>query len=746
LFGENAAIIKISSKRRCTLSSSKDKFLVSAQKFIQKGQFDRALRDYEQVVTADPKDVKHRQKLAELMVRCNRKDDAIREYETIAKYYDENGFYLKSIAVYKQIQRLDPSNIQVSLCLAALNEKQGMIGNALSEYKILFDHYQKQGQTGEAIDILRKMQGVDPENADIRLKLAETLFAGDLKDEAYQEFTRAALILKNRGSSEIFDRVCRKIHDLFPDRTDSSVFDILTEQLRNGVVGDAIPKLQKILADDPDNLTALDLLAEAYRLSADKEGRKGVLQRLLDLSPADIAPKKNLIQCSVEQGDLEGGVALLDRYLSDLLTAGAYGELEYYYTTLQNHAPYDIRLLDGLKKLYELTGEASKLADVQVSLNILSQKEQPQEAGLGDVLAVESAGNDKAGSDDSPWGDEIDLSLAGDVDSESDPEMSQVGSVEFGDIELSSEDVIDTVSAQQDFEIDISFELPDEGEVFAPTRIEFEEPALTLDTALPTAMEQNELLPWEHDSEQELVAELSLADEGAAEDFSPGEASAWEDDAPSAPLEQELPDAFKLSLDEPVSLAEMVPEDSADDLFELPDGSIPSAADTSEAYSISPATVFERFKESGVQESEHADAETHYSLGIAYMEMGLQSEAINEFRISANDPDRELDSLTLQGVCFRDRCDYSDAEELFTALLSLSGLDADRLLALRYELGLLYEISGRRDEALQVFRQIFGSNPGFRDTMQKIAHLSGNESSFDLSDLDDVDIELEELE
>jgi len=51
------------------LSSQKDKFLASAQKYIQKGQFDRALKDYEQVVTADPKDVKLRQKLAELLIR-----------------------------------------------------------------------------------------------------------------------------------------------------------------------------------------------------------------------------------------------------------------------------------------------------------------------------------------------------------------------------------------------------------------------------------------------------------------------------------------------------------------------------------------------------------------------------------------------------------------------------------------------------------------------------------------------------
>ncbi len=198
------------------MSSQKDKFLASAQKFIQKGQFERALRDYEQVVTADPKDIRHRQKLAELLVRCNRKEDALQEYETIAKYYDENGFYLKSIAVYKQIQRLDPTNIDISLALATLNEKQGMIGNALSEYKMVFDHYEKSEKTAEAIAILRRMQGVDPENAEIRMKLAETEFAAGSVDSAYQEFTRVALTLKNRGNTAAFDKVCRRIKELFP--------------------------------------------------------------------------------------------------------------------------------------------------------------------------------------------------------------------------------------------------------------------------------------------------------------------------------------------------------------------------------------------------------------------------------------------------------------------------------------------------------------------------------------------------
>lgn len=132
------------------MSSKKEKYLESAQKFILKGQLDRAIKDYEQVVAMDPDDVRQRQRLAELLVRVNRKEGAIGEYESIGKHYADNGYYLKAIAVYKQIQRLDPDNIKTSLSLASLNEKQGLTGNALAEYSRVYSFYDRSGKRSDA--------------------------------------------------------------------------------------------------------------------------------------------------------------------------------------------------------------------------------------------------------------------------------------------------------------------------------------------------------------------------------------------------------------------------------------------------------------------------------------------------------------------------------------------------------------------------------------------------------------------
>jgi tetratricopeptide (TPR) repeat protein len=736
------------------LSSQKDKFLASAQKYIQKGQFDRALRDYEQLVTVDPKDVKHRQKLAELLIRCNRREDAIREYDTIARYYEENGFNLKSIAVYKQIQRLDPSNIEISLSLAALNEKQGMIGNALSEYKTVFEHYEKSGRPDDALKILEKMQGVDPDNVDIRLKRAETLFAAGTVDKAYQEYTRAALTLKDRGLTALFEKVGGRIRELFPDKTDNA-FDILVEQVRSGAVEDAIPRLRRLLEDDPDNLGVLGLLAEAYRMSGDMKGRREALQRVLDNSPEDLSAAKGLIECSVEGKDLDGSLALIDRYSSALFSGGAYGEIEQYYTSLQNVAPYDIRLLNGLKSLYELTGEKSKLADVQVSLTILSQKEsgggEPSHDAHQEIeLSTLSSVGESSSVADFAWGDDIDLTNAADIGSGPQGEAGDAGTEDFAFIDLApaQTDAGETVPDEFEIDIDISFELPEDSDIFAAPQsgggreMSSTEPMQTeplllelTETEVPGAA--GDFLE-EITLDTEIVPDLPFSDgeekddeRGAEESYLP---LGGEPQADIFPTEQ----SPVLSIEPPTLSAT------------FPEAGIAPSKGTADSASAQDASELEGilygFKESLDQQLDKEDAETHYNLGIAYMEMALHDDAIKQFRIAANDPSRELDCLTLLGVCCREKGDFAGSEQVLTSVLSLQDLRADRVMNLQYELGLLYMAAGREEEALQSFRDVFTVNPGFRDTMRMIEKLSRKAGNFDLSDMDDVEIELEEVD
>ena len=120
--------------------ASKEKLLDNAQKFIAKGQIAKAIGEYQKLVDAFPKDFRYRQKLAELLTRERRNDEAQPHYEAVAKTFTESGFYLKAIAIYKQMQKVEPDRADLYLRLAELNENQGLVGNALTEYRSLISY------------------------------------------------------------------------------------------------------------------------------------------------------------------------------------------------------------------------------------------------------------------------------------------------------------------------------------------------------------------------------------------------------------------------------------------------------------------------------------------------------------------------------------------------------------------------------------------------------------------------------
>ncbi len=286
------------------MSSKKDKLLESAQKFIAKGQLDRAIKDYEQIVALDSGDIRHRQKLAELLVRANRKEEAIGEYEAIGKHYSDHAFYLKAIAVYKQIQKLDSGNVKVTMSLASLNEKQGLIGNALAEYNNALSYYQKTRQLPEAIKVLEQMLTVDPGNLNTLLKYAETYFTAGIHEKAYEQFTRLAVFLGKSGDDSAFRQICNRIITLFPSRRDF-MLELMATLVEDGCVDTAIPHLLAMTGDDSNNRRAWELLAEAYGQQGDQERRSATLKRMAGLFPGESLFTEKLGQDAPDAGQRE---------------------------------------------------------------------------------------------------------------------------------------------------------------------------------------------------------------------------------------------------------------------------------------------------------------------------------------------------------------------------------------------------------------------------------------------------------
>ena len=144
-----------------------------ADKEEKAGRFDKAIELFKQLVADNPRDWNTIKKIGDLYARINRNKEAAQEYAKVAEFYAKDGFLLKAIAVWKQIQKLDPSVLEAYVHLAELYAKQGLMVEAKGQYQIVVDEYKKRGKIKDAGEALRKMAEIDPDDLKIQSMLAD---------------------------------------------------------------------------------------------------------------------------------------------------------------------------------------------------------------------------------------------------------------------------------------------------------------------------------------------------------------------------------------------------------------------------------------------------------------------------------------------------------------------------------------------------------------------------------------------
>jgi len=151
---------------------NKNKVMEAAQKFVEKGQTDKAIKEYLKVVQEDPKDVRVWLKIGDLYAKKGAKQEATDTYLKVAQFYGEQGFYLKAVAVYKQILKIDPRLVDVNLKLAELYRQLGLLSDAMQQFELVAAFYHREGRTKEALSTIKELADLDPENVATRIKLA----------------------------------------------------------------------------------------------------------------------------------------------------------------------------------------------------------------------------------------------------------------------------------------------------------------------------------------------------------------------------------------------------------------------------------------------------------------------------------------------------------------------------------------------------------------------------------------------
>lgn len=246
------------------MAIDKNKIIEAATKFVQKGQYDKAIREYHKLLGADLKDARIQQKLGELYQKKGDNALAADCFLKVAEIHSADGFFLKAVAVYKQVLKLNPGLVDVNLKLAELHQQLGLMSDAMAQYQLVANHYDKSGNTRASLDTLRKMVDLDPDNIASRIKLAELYAREQMNVEAIEEFRRAADYLKRNNRVEDYIKVAERL--VFLDPGDLA----LTRELAGIYLAKqdtkrSLAKLQLCFKADPKDIETLTMLAQAFK-------------------------------------------------------------------------------------------------------------------------------------------------------------------------------------------------------------------------------------------------------------------------------------------------------------------------------------------------------------------------------------------------------------------------------------------------------------------------------------------------
>jgi len=279
---------------------NKRKILESAQRNLQKGALDKALKDYQTVLEADPRDTNVRLKFGDLLQKAGRNDDAITAYLKVADQFQRDGFDAKAVALYKQVTKIDSKRHDVYVPLADLYQRLGLVSEAMAALQTAAEAYQRDGRKREALDLLRRMASLDPANVTSRLKVAELLKQEGLSDEAVAEFREAAGEFERQGDWEARAGVLERIVELRPECVEE-LEGLAATWLEHGQPRRAHAFAQKLVEADasrPDSheilarvlaglgqeelaIDAFRQCAEAWRVRGEDGKAREILQRHL---------------------------------------------------------------------------------------------------------------------------------------------------------------------------------------------------------------------------------------------------------------------------------------------------------------------------------------------------------------------------------------------------------------------------------------------------------------------------------
>jgi tetratricopeptide (TPR) repeat protein len=738
------------------MSFDKEKLRRAAEKNLAQGKIQAAIRDYNKLAEYDPRDYNTLNMLGDLYVRVAAKTEAIKCFQKIAEYYDTQGFTHKAIAMYKKIARLKPDDITISARLAPLYQTLGLISEARTHFLTVADFYQQKGDRLPALEIWQQIADLDPNDIKTRLNLAENYFKENQTEKAVDAFTESgkSLMAKKRFEEAVaaFSQALNINPSYLPALSGAADAHIAL-----GFPDEAVEKLEKAGGETREDPEFYSLLGKCHLESGDAEAAENAFVSLINKDHSGYQKLLGVTKIYVKNGELDAAVRTMEICTEFLLTSNQEDELSVWLNEILTRNPEQIKALRLLAKLHSWQRNELELKDVLeriVEAARLNELEDEEKNALSELrmlfpletkyaerlceLGVEITDTSDYISTESPTDHTVPSfeSFAGfDEENNSNNFDFQSATEEFDNtswafseqtiqVENSHfQEHIEELPAQNDFAAEFKAE-----ETFSFENFVAAEPEQKADPTRHLAQELESVDFYISQGYNDLALESLLQLETQFGQHS-------EIDSRRETLQPPVVQQEAVEVNFSAMFADLNGNHSETPIDSNGKSKQTSANSSGNLLGVNPnfADLFEEFGEdlevSGLDSQQTADFETHYNLGLAYKEMGLFDDAVEEFQnavkmASASDGTaRYLQSCNLIGHCFVEKGMPVLAIKWYQRGLDAPGHSDEEYQALRYELGMAYEKAGEKDKAIAQFTEIYAVNVAYRGVGDKLKNL-----------------------
>jgi pilus assembly protein FimV len=322
-----------------------------AQKYVAKGQFDKAIAEWKKLLKETPNDPNIYNTIGDLCLKKDSKAEAVEAYHKAANLLAADGFTSKAIALYKKVLNIDPRKMEAHLALGDLNAEKGLTGNALENYKIVADDYTHQKQTAKALEIYQKMADLSPSNVAFQIKLGDMYAKEGMKDKSAKAYLAAAdaHLSKNefKDARHLFEKI------LAVDPGNKEVYHRAgIVYFHEGKFVEACKALKPAYENDPSNKELIEIYLEALEKAGKDVEAEQVLRKLLAETPDNAELREKLYDLFLAKKDFEKALVEAGLLADDKIKSGNTEDAEEIYKTFVAGSPYFPPIRQKLAEFY----------------------------------------------------------------------------------------------------------------------------------------------------------------------------------------------------------------------------------------------------------------------------------------------------------------------------------------------------------------------------------------------------------